>query len=215
MREREPGLPEVDAETMGALKTLGQVVSAQTSLDQSRASLETTRKSYDQSQVKAQTSIINAQNTIDTAHLSLATAQANYQKSEITVQSSLATAQGQVDTAFRDFRTVYFDTLNTYLTSPNNTAAGQTQFAAAVTQEVNVLAQNVIHAILPVSGSTSRQAHGQPPIQNLINRRILSNSSGSLQGALTTAQPPFATTLANDQLYVLTAQNAISAACPM
>lgn len=121
-------------------------------------------------------------------------------------------ALARVDTAFRDFRTVYFDTLNTYLTSPNNTAAGQTQFAAAVTQEVNVLAQNVIHAILPVSGSTSRQAHGQPPIQNLINRRILSNSSGSLQGALTTAQPPFATTLANDQLYVLTAQNAISAA---
>ncbi|MSP54215.1 MAG: SDR family oxidoreductase [Myxococcales bacterium] len=28
MREREPSLPEVDAETMGALKTLGQVVSA-------------------------------------------------------------------------------------------------------------------------------------------------------------------------------------------
>ncbi len=28
MREREPGLPEVDAETMGALKTLGQVVAA-------------------------------------------------------------------------------------------------------------------------------------------------------------------------------------------
>ncbi len=28
MRERQPGLPEVDAETMGALKTLGQVVAA-------------------------------------------------------------------------------------------------------------------------------------------------------------------------------------------
>jgi len=123
-------------------------------------------------------------------------------------QTRLALAR--IDTAFKNFSETYFQTLNTYLTPPNNTAT--TQFAAAVTQEVNVLAQNVIQVILPVTGSTNRQPHGQPPIQNLVNRRILAINTSSLQGALASAQPPSGSTKANDQLYVVTAQNAISAA---
>jgi hypothetical protein len=114
--------------------------------------------------------------------------------------------------AFDQFRTMYFSTMNVYLTPPQNTAAGHTAFDNATVQEVNALAQNLIRGLLPVNGSTQRPLHGQPPIQTLINNRILASTPTSLNGGLKSASPPPGTTADGAQLYVATANGAITAA---
>ena len=98
------------------------------------------------------------------------------------------------------------------LDAPNNTTLGATAFKSATVQEVNALAQKLILRSAAGQRATEQQVHGPPPIQTIINNRILAtNNLVSLNGGLAGLAPP-GTTAANDQLYVTTSTNAINAA---
>jgi hypothetical protein len=99
-----------------------------------------------------------------------------------------------------------------YTTPTYNTTTGLAAFNSSTTQQVNALAQNLIHDLLPVNGSTQRQLHGQPPIQVLINNRILGSGKLSLIGGLSDAAPIVGATPSTNQLNVVAAQSAINAA---
>lgn len=138
----------------------------------------------------------------------------------VTIQNDIPLATGpqarrasaRIEQAFNQFRNTYFSTLNLYLTPPNNTLAGKMAFDNATVQEVYFLAENLIQQLLPVNGSTQRQKHEQPPIQTIVNNRILAKSPTSLTGGLGLASPPPGTTVAGDALYVTAAKSAIDAA---